>query len=203
MKWVSKMKDRFVSNEITSHTLLDTDRLMVIKEMVLATSLMIYPMAEIGIFKGGASRYIASLDMRRKLYACDTFEGLPERTDGIDQHQVGDFTVSYEEVFNYLCYEPNIRLIKGRFPDPVIHEEMYLTKWFSFVHLDVDQYDSTLQCLKFFYPKMVQGGVIVSDDYNWSQCPGVKKAFDEFFRDKKEPVVDTECYSAFVVKEIE
>ena len=33
---------------------------------------------------------------------------------------------------------------------------------------------------------MSVGGIIVIDDYNWEVTPGVKKATEEFLKDKKE-----------------
>ena len=63
-----------------------------------------------------------------------------------------------------------------------------MNKKFSFVHLDVDLYKSTLDCLKYFYPRVSRGGVIISHDYPNSD--GVNKAFDEFFQDKPEIIIE-------------
>ena len=41
----------------------------------------------------------------------------------------------------------------------------------------LNQYQDSL---KFFYPRLVDNGVIVCDDYGLSQSPGAKKAVDEF-----------------------
>ena len=71
-------------------------------------------------------------------------------------------------------------------------------KWFSFVNLDVDTYESTKKCLEFFYPRMSAGGVIVSHDYLRRQ--GSRKAVDEYFADKPEPVVETAASQCIVVK---
>ncbi len=71
---------------------------------------------------------------------------------------------------------------------------------YSFVHIDVDLYQPTLDCLNFFYNRMIPGGIIISDDYKWQHTPGVKRAFDEFFKDKKEQVNDSGLNSCFVVK---
>ena len=75
-----------------------------------------------------------------------------------------------------------------------------LDKKFSFVHLDVDIYTSTLEALKFFYPRINRGGAILSHDY--PGAVGVKKAFDEFFEDKPEIVIElpTGTGQALVIK---
>lgn len=48
---------------------------------------------------------------------------------------------------------------------------------YRFLHIDVDLYAPTLGALDYFYPRMVSGGLIVTDDYGW---PGARKAFDQF-----------------------
>jgi hypothetical protein len=43
---------------------------------------------------------------------------------------------------------------------------------------------------------MTRGGVILSHDYRSISCPGVKQAYDEFFADKPEIIIelwDTQC----------
>jgi hypothetical protein len=48
----------------------------------------------------------------------------------------------------------------------------------------VDLYQPTYDSLDFFFPRLVKGGVIVCDDYNFSNFPGAKLAWDEYFKDK-------------------
>ena len=46
---------------------------------------------------------------------------------------------------------------------------------FSFIHIDVDLFEPTFESLKFFYPRLKKGGIIVCDDYNFTDFPGQKK----------------------------
>ena len=48
------------------------------------------------------------------------------------------------------------------------------------VHLDADLYESTKDCLAYFAPRIPPGGVIVLDDYDAPNCPGVRLAAEEF-----------------------
>jgi len=94
-----------------------------------------------------------------------------------------------------LAQEKNVHIYKGLFPEtagPVTDKK------FSLVNLDVDTYESTKKCLEFFYPRMNAGGVIISHDY--LTVPGVRKAVDEYFQDKPEPVVETAASQCIVVK---
>ena len=53
------------------------------------------------------------------------------------------------------------------------------------MHIDVSLYEPTLKSLEFFFPRLVDGGIIICDDYNSQQLNGVKKAWDEFFLKNK------------------
>jgi len=77
----------------------------------------------------------------------------------------------------------NVLLVKGFFnqslPDFAASHDQPQVK-FSMVHLDVNLYASYEECLKFFYPRLVQGGIILLDEYNDPPWPGCNKAVDEF-----------------------
>ena len=70
-----------------------------------------------------------------------------------------------------------IFLHKGWIPDRF---DEVSEKRFKFVHLDVDLYEPTRDALAFFFPRLVEDGVIVCDDYGLSQFPGATTAVDEF-----------------------
>ena len=44
------------------------------------------------------------------------------------------------------------------------------------MHADVDLYEPTRAAFAYFYPRMVLGGGIVTDDYNW---PGGRRGVNE------------------------
>ena len=74
----------------------------------------------------------------------------------------------------------NLRIIKGWFQDtlPVNKPERI-----AVLRLDGDWYESTKVCLNELFDRVVNGGVIVIDDYgDWEGC---KKAIDEFFEERK------------------
>ena len=48
---------------------------------------------------------------------------------------------------------------------------------------------------------MLEGGIIVSDDYKWKATPGVERAFNEFFGPLNIQVNDTGVNSCWVKKE--
>lgn len=154
--------------------------------------------AEVGVYKGGSAKIICETT-KKQIHLFDTFEGLPEigKEDNETQFKKGEYRSSYGEIKKYLKKYATTHFYKGLFPSTAYPVK---DKKFSFVHLDVDLYKPTLDCLNFFYPRMNKGGVIVTHDY--TAAKGVKKAFDEFFKDKREiiiefPIVSSQC---FIVK---
>ncbi|HEY3331669.1 MAG TPA: TylF/MycF/NovP-related O-methyltransferase [Capsulimonadaceae bacterium] len=71
---------------------------------------------------------------------------------------------------------------------------------FSFVHLDADIYESTVNGIEWFYPRTNSGGVIVVHDYASPITPGVTKAIDDFFVNKPERIIRLPAYQAVIVK---
>jgi len=152
--------------------------------------------AEVGVYKGGSAKIICEAKGNKFLHLFDTFNGIPN-VEEIDKVKFfkGQYKASIEEVKNYLKQYNNVLIYEGIFPDDVVPEG---DSRFSFIHLDVDTYKSTLKCLKYFYPRINPGGIIISHDY--ISAPGVKKAIDEFFKDKIEPVVELSGSQCLIVK---
>lgn len=143
-------------------------------------------MAEVGVYKGGSATIISETDKTKVLHLFDTFKGLPKTSKNDNSYfYEGQFEGTINEVKNNLKKHKNVRYHKGYFPTTTASLK---NKRFSFVHLDVDIYTSTKDALKFFYPRLNKGGIIISHDYISSA--GVRKAFDQYFKYKKEPVVE-------------
>lgn len=147
---------------------------------------------EAGVYKGASAKLICQAKGDKSLHLFDTFEGTP-RADKIDTPYFykGQYKASLEDVKNYLKNYKNVYFYKGMVPNTL---EFVKDKKFSFVHLDIDIYESTLECLGFFYPRMNKGGIIICHDYG--SIPGPTKAIDEFFRSKPEAVIeisDSQC----------
>ena len=150
--------------------------------------------AEVGVYQGGSSMIICTAKGEKHLHLFDTFEGIPT-VENIDRFRQGQFASQLEETRDYLKDQENVHFYKGIFPDTAGPIE---DRTFSFVHLDVDTYESTVNGIRFFYPRMNRGGVIISHDY--IPAMGVRKAFNEFFVDKPEPIIEMSGTQCLVVK---
>jgi hypothetical protein len=157
---------------------------------------------ECGVWKGGnlilCGLMVKELQLDRRIWGFDTFEGMSMPTD--DDFVIGrqdkayarwatrqklgfnDWSyASYEEVERNVRNEAgidNITLVKGKVEDTLDRTENIPDK-IAILRLDTDWYESTRKELEVLYPRLVRGGVLIVDDYgHWS---GAKKAVDEYF----------------------
>lgn len=156
-----------------------------------------WDIAEVGVYKWWSAKIIAEHKWDKKLHLFDTFEWLPSISDSDKNSQFhkGQFLSWFEQVKSHFTEYKDVFFYKWLFPDtatPIINNK------FAFVNLDVDIYESTLQCLQFFYERMTKWWIILSHDYMTAQW--VQKAFDEFFIDKPEVVLEMGWSQCLVVK---
>ncbi len=183
---------------LTDATLLDFDRAYTLFQFSRATAPLNGCSAECGVYRGGGSVLIAGGAPSRRHYAMDTFEGFPDVLSDVDRHEETGFSdATYSEVSRLFQDYANIIALKGPFSEtlPSIAHQA-----FSFVHVDADLYVSTQECLKFFYERMLPGGVMLFDDYLVPDTPGVKKAVDEFFLSRSASPIILPTFQAMVVK---
>lgn len=145
--------------------------------------------AECGCLKG-LSAFVLASRMRdhhagyagEGFHIFDSFAGLSAPVaadlDGVDHRvapnmKAGSFAAGLDLVRGNLADFPAIRFYPGWIPARFAE---VADLRFRFLNLDVDLYEPTRDSIAFFYPRLVEGGVITSDDYNW---PGCRKAIDE------------------------
>lgn len=196
ISWAKDVEFEDFSKKVAKYTMLERDRLFMLWQFAKQASKFSGSFAQVGVFRGGSARLIAYAKEGngRPFYIFDTFKGMPKVNEKIDLHKEGDFiNTSLESVKKIFSdskdYPKDLVFCPGFFPatsDPARNDK------FSFVYIDVDIYQSTLDSLNFFYPKMLQGAFMIFDDYMGKNTPGVKKALDEFLIDKKEiPIITT------------
>lgn len=139
--------------------------------------------AEVGVYRGGSARQLAEAFPNKTIHLFDTFSGMPKSDPSIDSHKEGDFgNTSLARVQEKLKEYKNIKYWPGFFPTTVLF--LGFLK-FAFVNIDVDIYRSAKDCLDFFWPRLVKGGIFfIQDDYGFCRCQGVTKVIREFILDK-------------------
>jgi O-methyltransferase len=157
---------------------------------------------ECGVWRGGnmaaVARTLAGLDCcDRQLYLYDTFQGMPqpgprdvnwegEKAEDLYRKRNGngkgsDWCIASEaEVMQLMSAcgydQSKIHLVQGRVEETLPGAA---PEKISLLRLDTDWYESTRHELRHLFPRLVQGGVIIIDDYGHWQ--GARAAADEYF----------------------
>jgi rfaE bifunctional protein nucleotidyltransferase chain/domain len=158
--------------------------------------------ADVGAYKGGCSLIMRRLAPEKVLHLFDTWSGNPI-DDPLCHHKRGEWPASMKECQALVGVNEKTHYWEGTFPYSAkqigFESEKINESNFSFVLVDPDTYQTTLDAIEFFWPRMVPGGKMLFDDYGWEPCAGVKKAVDEKFAED-ERVVFPQSFTCVVVK---
>ena len=149
----------------------DRRRLKVLR--LLSSSCPTGCIVEVGVQNGTSAiaLYETAIKQDRKLFLYDTFSGHPYYREDLDIDQLGD-RVGDEALVRRRF--PHAKVIKGIFPESLIKMPPI-----AFAHIDVDQYDSYRLSIAALRDLMVDGGMMVFDD--WNKHEGCKQAVREAF----------------------
>lgn len=136
----------------------------------------------------------ASIDVKVHITGLDSFEGFPALSDRdrseapegatwIDRNIFADTTQREVQAFLGPEHAESVTLVEGFFADtlPTLPDREY-----AFVLIDCDLYSSHMDCMGYFYERLLPGGVMFFDDYHSAHYPMAKSAIDDFMADKTE-----------------
>lgn len=202
--WKEDLFFMIIYKEIQGISALSASRLHVLYQFFLNTYDLNGDFAEAGVYKGGTAKFFALLSQQKAptklIHLFDTFEGMPVSSkENGDTYEKGDLAnYKFEDTKKYLEPYNNLVFHKGLFQDTFLKVP---TLRFSFVHVDADIYASIWESCSYFYPRMIQGGIIIFDDYGFVSCQSSKIAIDKFFSDKKETPVYLFTGQCIVIKQ--
>jgi len=159
-------------------------------------------MAEAGVYAGGSARLICEAKGERPLHLFDVFEALqapaaapqPGSAAGEVHAHFGRVHGTQAAVAALLAEYPNVHFHAGVLPDSAA--AVVANESFAFVHLDLDLARGTREALELFHPRMVDGGIIVADDY---ESAAVRGAFADYFRGRRDTLIELPWSQAIVV----
>jgi hypothetical protein len=152
-----------------------------------------------------AGKYLGMSDL--KLYAFDSFEGLPKTNVNEDGYfKSGMFCTSKTEFKKSLYQKTGVwiddqYIVEGFYSESLTSEVQARMPKVGIVHIDVDLYSSTAEVLRFIKPLLVQGTLLMFDD--WYCFPGgiskgERLALEEFLADNVGIKVEPwKAYSTF------
>ena len=166
-------------------------------------------LVETGVMRGGAIILMQAVlrcndVVDRGVWAADSFAGLPApdlesypEDEGASWHLRPLTEVSVDHVRRnldrYGLLNDNVRFVVGWFRDTLPTAPI---EQIAVLRLDGDLYESTMEALVPLYPKVVDGGFVIIDDYNLPAC---RKAVEDYrsqhgIHDQIVPIDDAGVY---------
>lgn len=146
--------------------------------------------AELGVYKGDSAAIIHLMDPNRTFHLYDTFEGFQPEDLKVESGKAATYTPhnfadTHIDRVKQKLHSDKFIFHQGYFPDTTKDSE---DETFAMVSLDADLLKPTQAALRFFYPRLAPGGLIVIHDYN-PDWPGIMQAVDEFAHTIPEPII--------------
>ena len=146
-------------------------------------------LAEVGVYKGSGTIFLSKLveifepNSLTQVHGFDWFKG-DDPDPNEEKHLIkGAYSHSYEELLKLIDAQKLNHVIRIHKIDIINELEPFFndnpTLKFKFVFLDSGTYKVTFKALQQFLSKIVKGGIIVFDQYNFELAPGETKAVDE------------------------
>jgi O-methyltransferase len=173
---------------VRPHTLVDEARCYELWELIKDLDVP-GDILEVGVWRGGTGVIIAEAARKWRpdsmVYLCDTFSGVV-KAGALDGHYRGgehaDTSVKMVDGLLQKVGLSNYELLTGIFPDET---GARVEGKIALCHVDVDVYESGRDIVKWLTPKLSPGGLIVFDDYGFSNCPGITRLVNELRRDNR------------------
>lgn len=141
---------------------------------------------ECGVNRGGTSlsvmEYIEFNSLNKRFYLLDTYRGFPEDFAPLAASCNQD---SYEDCYDQVLrtFEPyrQARIIAGEVPKTLQQVD---TDKVCYLSIDMNSAEPEIAALKFFWPKLVTGALVLLDDYAYAEpYRRQKEAFDSLSKE--------------------
>ena len=138
--------------------------------------------AELGVYRGAFAGCLSALLPERRLWLFDTFSGFDaeearnQAAGLVEAHRRSDA----DKVLSLLPHPERAEICKGFFPETAKGLE---EQRFALVSLDADLEKSTLEGLRWFWPRLSPGGALLLHDWANPKLPGVARALERYERE--------------------
>lgn len=161
--------------------------------------------AEFGAYRGGNAMFMARVLQHTlpaaRVYAFDTFAGMPRTDTGVDAHRPGDFAdVDIAELRASAAAHGlhNLEFVQGLFEDTapafLAHKGPI-----ALAHIDSDIYTGVASAYHAVKPRMVPRGYYVFDDATVASCLGATEAVEELLV-RRDRLHSEQIYPQFVFR---
>lgn len=180
----SALEDEHFRESWQSNIINDADETIVWRRYILACAAyhcvqLPGDFVECGVYIGTGIKtvmdYLGGREFPRTFWGYDTFDYNPVDGHAFPGQEAGFYELVQDRFEGY----KQVRLIKGLIPDSFAEG---IPEKVSFLHIDLNNAEGEVAVLEYLFDRVVSGGMIVLDDYEWS---GIyreqKRAEDEWF----------------------
>jgi len=140
---------------------------------------------ECGVNRGGLAQtvmhYVDFDKLDKRFWLLDTYEGLVDRLISEEERRLGilpgGYDPCYEKVVETFRHATGAQIIKGVIPDTLSE---VTTDKICYLSIDLNNTAPEIAAAEHFWDRLVNGGMVVLDDYGWTKQINQKRAFDEF-----------------------
>jgi len=157
-----------------------------------------------GFLSSAIMQYLRWNDLNKQFFLFDTFSGLDESLINEEEIALGRlkftrerYSECYEKVKENFAEFHNVTLVRGSIPSTLVQVEINSV---CFLSIDMNCAAPEIAAANFFWPKMVQHGVILLDDYAYKGYRPQKIAFDCFAAEKKVQIFSLPTGQGLIIK---
>lgn len=137
---------------------------------------------ECGVNRGGMARavmeYVNFSTMDKKFYLLDTYCGIPKEMKHSSAPLEFGYSECFEDVKKTFAQFSNVRIIRGTVPKTLRDVE---SDRIAYLSIDMNCAEPEIAAAEFFWDKISPGGVLVLDDYCYSEQYRLQnEAFNDF-----------------------
>jgi O-methyltransferase len=173
-----------VYGKIQSHTLVDIYRCYELWQLLPQTAGLHGAIIEVGVWRGGTGALLAerarSSGIQANIYLCDTFQGVVKAGEADPRYSGGEHATGIGPARDLAEVQfglKNVRFLTGIFPEQTAN--LVSETSIRFCHIDVDVYQSARETLEWVWERLEVGGIVVYDDYGFTQTAGVTRHVNE------------------------
>ena len=153
---------------------------------------------ECGVYRGTGIKtvmdYLGGISFPKTFWGYDTFDYNPVPGHGFEGQEEGLFEKIKDRFIKY----PQVNLVKGFLPDSFADG---MPEKISYLHIDLNNAEAELAVLERLFDRVVSGGIIIMDDYEWA---GIyrpqKKAEDPWFGERNYRVFPLPTGQGLIIK---
>lgn len=199
----SPFEDKVFVQAWESNTQNDADRAIAWRRYILATSAyhciqLEGDFVECGVYRGTGIKtvvdYFGKENFNKTYWGYDTFDYNP-----VEHHAfAGQEEGLYKEICARFNGYDNVRLVQGLLPQSL---ENNSPEKIAFLHIDLNSAQFEIAVLDALFDRVVPGGMVILDDYEWSgEYRNQKMAEDAWFDARKYRVMPLPTGQGLVIK---